>query len=120
MLTPQEWIDNGTVVFEDNIITNAGEGKAPIEGAFRTIVLKADIALEDAIKMSSLTPARIMHVDDRKGFFSFNVFRAMQLLEICPLRTANSKGRHQLRPRTPHHWRLESMRPCIRNQTYIL
>ena len=67
MLTPQEWIDNGTVVFEDNIITNAGEGKAPIEGAFRTIVLKAGIPLEDAIKMSSLTPARIMHVDDRKG-----------------------------------------------------
>ena len=65
MLTPQGWIDNGTVVFEDNIITNAGEGKAPIEGAFRTIVLNAGIPLEDAIKMSSLTPARIMHVDDR-------------------------------------------------------
>ena len=45
MLTPQGWIDNGTVVFEDNIITNAGEGKAPIEGAFRTIVLKAGIPL---------------------------------------------------------------------------
>ena len=68
MLTPQGWIDNGTVVFEDNIITNAGEGKAPIEGAFRTIVLKAGIPLEDAIKMSSLTPARIMHVDDRKSY----------------------------------------------------
>ena len=33
MLTPQGWIDNGTVVFEDNIITYVGEGKAPIEGA---------------------------------------------------------------------------------------
>lgn len=33
VLTPQGWIDNGTVVFEDNIITYVGEGKAPIEGA---------------------------------------------------------------------------------------
>ena len=33
VLTPQGWIDNGTLVFEDNIITYVGEGKAPIEGA---------------------------------------------------------------------------------------
>ena len=33
VLTPQGWIDNGTVVFEDNIITYVGEGKAPVESA---------------------------------------------------------------------------------------
>ena len=40
---------------------------ATMDRLIRTIVQKAGIPLEDAIKMSSLTPARIMHVDDRKG-----------------------------------------------------
>ena len=33
----------------------------------RTVVQKADIPLEDAIRMGSETPARIMGVADRKG-----------------------------------------------------
>ena len=33
----------------------------------RTMVFKADIPLEDAVRMSSETPARIMGILDRKG-----------------------------------------------------
>ena len=40
---------------------------ATTDRLIRTAVQQADIPLEDAVRMCSETPARIMHVDDRKG-----------------------------------------------------
>ncbi len=40
---------------------------ATTDRLIRTAVQQAEIPLEDAVRMCSETPARIMHVDDRKG-----------------------------------------------------
>ena len=40
---------------------------ATMDRLLRTMVFKADIPLQDAVRMSSETPARIMGILDRKG-----------------------------------------------------
>ncbi len=40
---------------------------ATMDRLIRTMVQKAEIPLEDAVRMASETPARIMGVSDRKG-----------------------------------------------------
>lgn len=40
---------------------------ATMDRLIRTVVQKAEIPLEDAVRMASETPARIMGVYDRKG-----------------------------------------------------
>ena len=40
---------------------------ATMDRLIRTLVQKAEIPLEDAIRMASETPAKIMNVYDRKG-----------------------------------------------------
>ena len=62
---PRVMIEDGVCKLKDR--SALAGSVATMDRLIRTIVLKAGIPLEDAIKMSSLTPARIMHVDDRKG-----------------------------------------------------
>ena len=40
---------------------------ATMDRLIQTLVQKADIPLEDAVRMASETPAKIMNVYDRKG-----------------------------------------------------
>lgn len=62
---PRVMIEDGVCKLKDR---SALAGSiATMDRLIRTIVQKAGIPLADAIEMSSLTPARIMHVDDRKG-----------------------------------------------------
>lgn len=62
---PRVMIEDGVCKLKDR--SALAGSVATMDRLIRTIVQKAGIPLEDAIKMSSLTPARIMHVDDRKG-----------------------------------------------------
>lgn len=63
------------------VIVEDGVAKLPDRSAFagsvattdrlvRTMVELADVPLEHAVKMMTLTPSRIMHIDDRKGSLS--------------------------------------------------
>lgn len=62
---PRVMIEDGVCKLKDR---SALAGSiATMDRLIRTMVQKAGIPLADAIEMSSLTPARIMHVDDRKG-----------------------------------------------------
>ena len=60
------------------VLIEDGVAKLPDRSAFagsvattdrlvRTMVNLADVPLEHAVKMMTLTPSRIMHIDDRKG-----------------------------------------------------
>ena len=60
------------VIIEDGVCKLADRSAlagsvATMDRLIRTMVQKAEIPLEDAIRMISETPARIMGVDDRKG-----------------------------------------------------
>lgn len=60
------------VIIEDGVCKLADRSAlagsiATMDRLIRTMVQKAEIPLEDAVRMASETPARIMGVDDRKG-----------------------------------------------------
>ncbi len=61
------------VIIEDGVCKLAdrsalgGQHVATMDRLIRTMVQKAEIPLEDAVRMASETPARIMGVSDRKG-----------------------------------------------------
>ena len=60
------------IIIEDGVCKLADHSSlagsiATMDVLVRTMVQKADIPLEDAIRMASETPARLMGVDDRKG-----------------------------------------------------
>lgn len=60
------------VIIEDGVCKLADHSAlagsiATMGRLIRTCVLKVNIPMEDAVRMSSETPAHIMHVDDRKG-----------------------------------------------------
>ena len=60
------------VIIEDGVCKLADRSAlagsvATMDRLIRTVVQKAEIPLEDAIRMASETPARIMGVYDRKG-----------------------------------------------------
>lgn len=60
------------VILEDGVCKLADRSAlagsiATMDRLIRTCVQQANIPLEDALTMSSLTPARIMGIDDRKG-----------------------------------------------------
>lgn len=62
---PRVMIEDGVCKLKDR---SALAGSiATMDRLIRTMVQKAGIPLAEAIEMTSLTPARIMHVDDRKG-----------------------------------------------------
>jgi len=62
---PRVMIEDGVCKLKDR--SALAGSVATMDRLIRTIVQQAGIPLADAIQMSSLTPARIMHVDDRKG-----------------------------------------------------
>lgn len=60
------------VIIEDGVCKLADHSAlagsvATMDRLIRTVVQKAEIPLEDAVRMASETPARIMGVYDRKG-----------------------------------------------------
>ena len=60
------------VIIEDGVCKLADRSAlagsiATMDRLLRTMVFKADIPLQDAVRMSSETPARIMGILDRKG-----------------------------------------------------
>ena len=60
------------VIIEDGVCKLADRSAlagsiATMDRLIRTMVQKAEIPLEDAVRMASETPARIMGVSDRKG-----------------------------------------------------
>ena len=60
------------VIIEDGVCKLAARSAlagsvATMDRLIRTMVQKAEIPLEDAVRMASETPARIMGVSDRKG-----------------------------------------------------
>ena len=60
------------VIIEDGVCKLADRSAlagsvATMDRCIRTLVNKADIPLEDAVRMASETPAKIMNVYDRKG-----------------------------------------------------
>ncbi len=60
------------VIIEDGVCKLADHSAlagsvATMDRPIRTVVQKAEIPLEDAVRMASETPARIMGVYDRKG-----------------------------------------------------
>ena len=60
------------VIIEDGVCKLADHSAlagsiATMDRLIRTVVQKAEIPLEDAVRMASETPARLMGVDDRKG-----------------------------------------------------
>ena len=73
-LTPLRRLINGrsAVIIEDGVCKLADRSAlagsvATMDRLIRTMVQKAEIPLEDAVRMASETPARIMGVSDRKG-----------------------------------------------------
>lgn len=69
---------NSTTAFDPRVIIEDGVCKladrsalagsiATMDRLIRTMVQKVDVPLEDAVRMASETPAKIMHVYDRKG-----------------------------------------------------
>lgn len=68
----------GTQCFDQRVIIEDGVAKlsdrsalagsiATMDLLLRTLIRKADIPLEDAIRMATETPAHIMHIQDKKG-----------------------------------------------------
>ncbi len=60
------------IIIEDGVCKMADHSSlagsiATMDVLIRTMVQKANIPLEDAVRMASETPARLMKVDDRKG-----------------------------------------------------
>ena len=62
---PRYIVTDGVCKLADGV-TLAGS-IATSDTLVRTIALKAGIPLEDAVRMASETPARLLHIDDRKG-----------------------------------------------------
>ena len=69
---PGTEIADKRVIIEDGVCKLADRSAlagsiATADLLIRTLVQEADIPLADAIRMTSETPARILHIDDRKG-----------------------------------------------------
>ena len=62
---PRVIIEDGVCKLADR--TALAGSVATMDRLIRTLVQKAEISLDDAIRMASETPAKIMNVYDRKG-----------------------------------------------------
>lgn len=65
-------VSDSQIIIEDGVCKLADHSSlvgsvATMDRLVRTMVQKADIPLEDAVRMASETPARLMGIDDRKG-----------------------------------------------------
>ena len=67
-IDPRYIIENGVCKLADH--SSLAGSLATMDVLVRTMVKKAGIPLEDAVRMASETPARLIGVDDRKGALS--------------------------------------------------